>query len=406
MTPTRRQLDSLPPVLTLEDEESFAWRVFHQRHPELIRRLNCAHPYGPEQRAALSALVEESRYGVIAGLSEDAPDRALWQEWDLGHVGTPWTKAPFLWAESYFYRRLLEAVGYFAPGAWNGVDPFAPFKTAELRSPTLDADFAWLNDMPSSADPQASFDAALSASLYGNRADLGFRLTAAGTSSSHERLVADDSLQLWQFLTDYAPVRMTFVLDNGGRELLSDLILADHLLVTGLASEVVLHTKPFPYYVSDATTADVGDCLRRLTEMPGEPGAAGRRIHQAAADGRMRIRTHPFHCAPLSFHHLPEDLADDLGAGATIFKGDLNYRRIVGDCAWDPTRPFHTAASYLPGPAAVLRTLKSDVIVGLSPDRVRDLNNLDADWRVNGNHALVQAALDPRGATGWAALVP
>lgn len=389
-------MDSLPPDLTLEDEDSFAWRVFHQRHPELIRRLNRAHPYGPEQREALSALVEESRHGVIVGLPADVPDRALWREWDRGNIGTPWARAPFLWAESYFYRRLLEAIGYFASGAWNRIDPFAPFKTAELGDPALDADFAWLNDMPPSADPQTSFNAALTASLYGNRADLGFGLTAGGTSPMHERLVADDSLQLWRFLAAHAPVRMTFVLDNAGRELLSDLILVDHLLETGLASTVVLHTKPVPYYVSDATAADVGDCLRRLAEMPGEPGAAGRRVHQAAAEAWVRVRTHAFHCAPLSFHHLPKDLADELGAGVTIFKGDLNYRRIVGDCAWDPTTPFHAAASYLPGPAAALRTLKSEVIVGLSPDRVRELDDADADWRVNGSHALVQAVLDPR----------
>ncbi|MGH4013826.1 MAG: damage-control phosphatase ARMT1 family protein [Pseudonocardiaceae bacterium] len=390
-------MDSLPPALTLEGDDSFAWHVFHQRHPELIRRLNAAHPYGPEQREALSALAEESRHGVIAGLPDDAPDRALWRDWELGNVGTSWAKAPFLWAESYFYRRLLEVIGYFAPGAWNGVDPFAPFKAAELRDPELDADFAWLNDMPPSANPQASFDAVLTASLYGNRADLGFRLMAAGTGPMHEQLVADDSLQLWQFLTVRAPIRVTFVLDNAGPELLSDLIFADHLLVAGLASEVVLHTKPFPYYVSDATTTDVGDCLRRLAEMPGEPGAAGRRVHQEAADGRVRIRTYPFYCAPLSFHHMPESLADDLGAGLTIFKGDLNYRRLVGDCAWDPTSPFHAAVSYLPGPAVALRTLKSEVVVGLSPARVRKLDDFDASWRVNGTQALVQAVLDLKG---------
>lgn len=386
------------PALTLEAEDSFAWHVFHQRHPELIRRLNAAHSYGPEQRTALSALVQESRHDVIADLSEDAPDRALWRKWSRGIVGTSWAKASFLWAESYFYRRLLEAIGYFAPSAWHGADPFAPFKAAELGDSELDTDFAWLNDMPRSADPQASFDTVLTASLHGNRADLGFRLMVAGTGPMHERLIADDSLQLWQFLVDRSPMRVSFVLDNAGRELLSDLIFADHLLLTGLASEVVLHTKPFPYYVSDATASDVSDCLRRLAKMPGEPGAAGHRVHQAVADGRMRIRTSPFHCAPLSFHHIPEELADDLGAGLTIFKGDLNYRRLVGDCAWDPTIPFHAAASYFPGPAVALRTLKSEVIVGLSPDRVRELDDLDAGWRINGTQALVQAVLDVRGA--------
>ena len=46
-------------------------------------------------------------------------------------------------------------------------------------------------------------------------------------------------------------------------------------------------------------------------------------------------------------------------------KGDLNYRRLVGDRLWPPTTPFADVTAYFPGPVAALRTLKSDVIVGL-----------------------------------------
>lgn len=65
-------------------------------------------------------------------LPDDAPDRAAWDRWGRDHLGRAWANAPFLWAESYFYRRLLDAVGYFTPGPWFGVDPFAFLKTAEL----------------------------------------------------------------------------------------------------------------------------------------------------------------------------------------------------------------------------------------------------------------------------------
>jgi hypothetical protein len=372
-------MSPLPPVFTVGVEGSFPWQVFHYRHPELVRRLLEAHPYGPEQRSRVNALLASTLDGVIPPLPVDAFDWPLWREWDRGHVGEPWAKAPFLWAESYFYRCLLDAVGYFG----TGVDLFAPFKAAELADPALDEDFRWIQ--------HPTFGTAVTGSLHGNRADLGFQLLAGRADSAHAPLMADDSAALEGFLTAHAPIRVTFVLDNAGRELLSDLVLADHLFTSGLASDIVLHTKPYPYFTSDATATDVGDCLRRLRKLPGE---AGDRLHEAAADGRLGIRTHPFHAAPLSFHDMPADLADDLAAGLTIFKGDLNYRRLVGDRDWDPAGSFQDAVAYLPGPAAALRTLKSEVVLGVSPDRLSDL---PADWRISGHNALIQASADVAG---------
>nr|WP_063779400.1 damage-control phosphatase ARMT1 family protein [Kibdelosporangium sp. MJ126-NF4]CEL22479.1 FIG01129822: hypothetical protein [Kibdelosporangium sp. MJ126-NF4]CTQ89335.1 FIG01129822: hypothetical protein [Kibdelosporangium sp. MJ126-NF4] len=357
----------MPPVITLESP--FPHQVFHQRHPELFRRLMDAHPYGPVERAALDALLTETQKGTIS-LADDAFDREQWLDWDRRHFGTPWAKAPFLWAESYFYRLLLGAVGYFE----SGVDPFGPFKTAELRSSTLDDDYGWL-------DGELDFDTAMLASLYGNRADLGFQLVAGNSASVHDQLVADDSVAVRRFFRRHMRVPVTFVLDNAGRELLSDLVFADHLLSSGLASEVTLHAKPYPYFVSDATVTDVHDCLRRLRDLP---GGAGLRLHEAAADGRLRVRTHPFHCAPLSFHDMPADLADEFARGLTVFKGDLNYRRLVGDCHWDPSTPFDRAVSYLPGPALALRILKSEVVVG-ADDRQRE-----PGWATAGTYATLQ----------------
>jgi hypothetical protein len=43
---------------------------------------------------------------------------AAWSAWGAGLFGRPWLDAPFLWSESYFYRRLLDATGFFGPGPW------------------------------------------------------------------------------------------------------------------------------------------------------------------------------------------------------------------------------------------------------------------------------------------------
>lgn len=386
----------LPPEFLIRDEGSFGWGVFHQRHPALIRQLSASLPYSPEQCAALDALVQESRFGVVQEPAAEGLGRQSWLTWGQPYFGHPWRDAPFLWAESYFYRRLLEAVDFFAPGPWQGVDPFAPLKAAELRDPELERDFAWLDNL-NDAGRRESFDALLLAALHGNRADLGFRFgSSAGQlqEGRPEQLMSDDSAKVWSYLNENAPLSVIIVLDNAGRELLADLLLADYLITANLASTIVLHSKPTPYYVSDAVTADVRDCLIRLAAMPGAAGQAGHRLQRVPAEGRLRIDTHAFYCAPLSFHDMPKDLAQTLaGAGLTIFKGDLNYRRLVGDREWDPTLPFASATAYLPSPAVALRTLKSDVIVGLDRDTVTHLDAVDPAWRTNGTQALVQAAL-------------
>lgn len=90
---------------------------------------------------------------------------------------------------------------------------------------------------------------------------------------------------------------------------------------------------------------------------------------------------------------MPRDLrADFESAAVTIFKGDLNYRRLVGDRHWPATRPFADAVSHFPGPVAALRVLKSEVAVGLDVDVVSSLDASDEPWRTTGAHALIHTS--------------
>jgi hypothetical protein len=380
----------LPPELLNNDPSGFAWGVWHDRTPRLVTQIRDAHPYGPRQRRALDALLQEISSGVMRPLGPHAHDHTDWSVWGAGHFGRPWLEAPFLGSESYFYRRLLDAVGFFGPGPWRWVDPFEYLKTAELSDPALEPDLAALDAverLPADEQRQAK----LLASLWGNRADLGFRIGASPGQAdpAAARLVADDSDALWAALGPGATVAL--VTDNAGRELLADLILVDHLLREGLAGAVTLHVKPCPYYVSDAVTADVVTCLRRLAGTLGSPRVAARRVDAAMADGRLRLCTHEFYCAPWDYRRMPADLASEFAqASLTILKGDLNYRRLVGDRAWPPATPFADVASYFPGQVAVLRTLKSDVVTGLSPGTVAELDATGQPWRTDGNHGLIQ----------------
>jgi Damage-control phosphatase ARMT1-like domain len=383
----------LPPELLNNDPDGFAWGVWHDRTPRLIAQIRDANPFGPAERRALDELQAEIASGVMQPLGSHAHDRETWSTWGAQYLGKPWLEAPFLWSESYFYRRVLDATGFFGPGPWRWVDPFEQLKTAELEDPGLEGDLAALDDLERlPAEEQGA--AKLLASLWGNRADLGFRIGQSPQAREQEaaRLVADDSADLWTALGPSASVVM--VADNAGRELLADLVLIDHLLQHGLASSISLQVKPWPYYVSDATAADVAACLRRLARTPGTATAVAQRVSAAMAGGRISLRPHEFYCAPWSYRHLPDELASQFQrASLTILKGDLNYRRLVGDRAWPAVTPLPDVAAYFPGSFAVLRTLKSDVVTGLSPATVAELEATGQPWRTDGRHALIQVLL-------------
>ncbi|SFS74966.1 damage-control phosphatase ARMT1 family protein [Saccharopolyspora flava] len=375
------------PLITVEEPGSFGWRVFHERHPVMIERLCAAHPFGPDVRDGLAALLEESTRGVVTPLDDDAPDHDVWHAWIADEIGKPWSQTSFLFAESYFFRKLLAATGFFSSGPWRGVDPFAPMKRAELHNAATADTLKALDALPRLDDAERDA-AAVRAAVWGNQADLAFQLStdASGTTSG---LVTGSPEEFWALFGE--PGEVHLVADNAAGELAADLVLVDRLLTTGRAERIVLHVKPTPYYVSDATPTDVLEVLHHLTGLPGEAGEIGRRVQDSLREGRIAVRSHPFFCAPKEYAEMPGDLrAEFAAASVTIFKGDLNYRRLVGDRHWPATRPFADAVAHFPGPVAALRVLKSEVVVGLDADTVSALDAEGEAWRTRGSHALVQ----------------
>ena len=188
-------------------------------------------------------------------------------------------------------------------------------------------------------------------------------------------------------------------MDNAGTELAMDFALVDGLL-DGIAERVILHVKRHPTFVSDATYDDV---LTFLSEMTGRGdltkgfGDAGKevgtRLQAALLDGRLLVEPDIFWNSGWFLWDMPPRFEDFFAhAALVIFKGDANYRRIVGDAKWPPETPFEQVVSYFPAPLLALRTLKSNSIVGLAQGMAEALDLVDAQWRVNGRRGLAQFA--------------
>lgn len=159
--------------------------------------------------------------------------------------------------------------------------------------------------------------------------------------------------------------RVDIVLDNAGFELYVDLILAGFLLSSGLATNIVLHPKSIPWFVSDVLPNDFAALLNVLANPQGfystpsddekNAGKTPQPLSQKEADelaflfsewsnfhaeGQIAIRPNDFWTHGGSFWRLPSTeprLLEDLKeTELVIFKGDLNYRKLTGDVSLYP----------------------------------------------------------------------
>ena len=74
-----------------------------------------------------------------------------------------------------------------------------------------------------------------------------------------------------------------------------------------------------------------------------------------------------------------------------IWKGDLNYRRVIRDTIWPPGTSMQTAMGSVDLPRMImLRVMKSDVSAGISADTVKTLDRTDPLWRINGSRCFIQ----------------
>ena len=185
-------------------------------------------------------------------------------------------------------------------------------------------------------------------------------------------------------------------MDNAGFELFSDLCLADLLTSLGIAERMVFHIKSMPWFVSDTTPADVHYTLQHMRAAEGKPALrrlAGRWQDYLDA-GTWRFETDPFWTSPLPFSRMaaeaPELYRSLQSADLLVFKGDLNYRKLLGDRDWPHSTGFCASLEgFHPAPLVALRTLKADLVSGLAPER-EALTVGHPDWMVSGEWALIQ----------------
>lgn len=382
---------ALPPYLMTSEEGSFARYTIQSRKPAVLDQLLLDFDYPRDVHTALLEFKDELQQGVVTLLQEPASDKSIWDHDLQPWAGKYWLDIPWFLAEAYFYRRVLELVKYFQPGPWMGQDPYARLKLNQINEalPT----FTQIQGTPPSFAPSLeNFRTVLYRALWGNRSDLS-NLGSFETdmSAQSEKLIRNDSEQVFDFLGHH-PGKIAYIFDNVGDEIYFDLALIDFLIESHFATSITYYLKNQPFFVSDVMVRDYNHVIERLagSDVQSNQELASR-LEKRRRAGEIILETPPFFTTGRDYRQLPKALKADIGShDLTILKGDVNFRRLVGDRHWDPTTPFGRAAGYFPTRALSLRTMKAELVVGLSSDLVQQLaTEAESDWMINGKRGMI-----------------
>lgn len=396
----------LPAPLVGTEVGSFTEFTVTQRMPAIARRVIAENKFPSQINQSLEKLAAELPTGYLPTLANDTgADFPAWEQYLEPYKGQRWVDVPWFFAETYFYRLILNITNYFRPGELQGIDPFELQKSQGLEA-SLDSIISlcsqvdkWLDESRKiGKSKQASVIALLYFALWGNRVDLSLWSAFEDDRSRFDiqnqltHILVDDAFSVSEVLTSAKGGSIDFVIDNAGFELICDLCFVDFLLGSGLVNEVYLHLKPHPTFVSDAMIKDVHYTIDFLAAgSHAKVKAFTKRLQANIASGKLVLTEDYFWTSPLAFWEIPPALKGELAKSSLIVvKGDANYRRLLGDRHWDFTTNIADIVSYLPAPMVALRTLKSEVAAGLKAKIVAEVAKSDPDWLTGGQWGVIQ----------------
>ena len=329
-----------------------------------------------------------------------------------------WYSVAWLSCECYLYRRIFEAVQLSR--CHQSYDPFfdqksKAFYSSEKPMQTLASYLIkFVNNSPGNSrlpdeELRLDFEMFLEYCLWGNKCDLSI---SSGTHVSNqlkessqlkqllEHIISNNTEEVWlhvkSITSNGKPTRIDFVLDNSGFELFTDLCLAEFLLNQSSCEEVYFHVKSMPWFISDVTAHDFQWTLQQCSM------SNDNAVQRLGIRWNTRLAEKTFVIVENLYWTLPHDyslmrkfnlkLYNDLAnSQLIIFKGDLNYRKLIGDRSWAHTTEFAEALhGFCPAPICSLRTLKADLVVGLRSGQDIELSRKEENWMVSGKYAVIQ----------------
>ncbi len=370
------------PYFDSTDSNSFAYFTLTQRLPNIISQLIKTNDWlSPEQIKQLQDLSKDPLQQNISVQYVPPSDTAYWEIFFDTYTDHSWYSTPFFFVEAYFYLAILNICNYFETKR----DPFFSIKCQNLQSNvkhmTRDAT-ALQASMPTCSS--TALHHFILYSLTGNSADL----SQLNSEKSNIDIVIESNINtIYQHFISQE--HFSIFLDNAFSELWSDLVLALHLSKAYPTKKISLHAKSYPTFVSDATAEDITYLLEHLQKLKQDPISSwAEELAAHIESGTINIHSSAFLNAPI--HFTSPLMPATSHKGINIFKGDANYRRLFEDRRLPASALTESYLSKILSPVLLLRTLKSEIVTGLTPQKIHTLNSESPDWRTNGRKGIIQ----------------
>lgn len=332
--------------------------------------------------------------------------------------GTPtWFNTIWLYCECYMYRTLAQEL--LLTKYLRNYDPFEQQKQSAFINSmysikilsTYIVDLVHRADSLSIVETKEEVFKLIRLNLWGNKCDLSLSAGAEVSQicnpiellkSMEKDILADNSELVWNLLrkkeANESPI-IDVILDNAGYEFFTDLCLAIFLTAHKFAGKIRFYVKRYPWYVSDATRNDFYWTLEYMKNSSNETLQELSNLAYGYLQNNMwSIEEESFWTGPYEFadmkKHDPVLYAKLSEAKLAIFKGDLNYRKLLGDINWEYTTEFtKSLRGFQPTNVLSFRTVKSDVCVGLQSGVAEELFKKDENWMFTGQFGLIQITL-------------
>lgn len=387
-----RIIVDIPKQYDTATHDSFARGIIKNNYPNLLKEMSECELISKSHSDELLLLSSELKNGTVKKPIVKNSLSIQWNDTGKKHFKREWLDLPSYWAESYFFYRIGEIFGYTSTmGSFE--DPFLFKKILELRSdklnPLLDkCDFI----LKKTDDKETAIYDSLVLALIGNMADLSHDISnnRNNVKWNEGNILSNDIGLIINKFINKDNKYLIYVADNSGEELVFDLLLCAVLLKYNIFDNISIHLKPYPFFVSDATLFDA-QCT--ITEMP-DSSSLKKILIKFINNGKLNFETDYFYASPYFMYQMPQQLWNKFKkSSCAIYKGDLNYRRLLGDARWDTSTDFKHVTSYFPTSLIALRVMKSDIAVGIPNSISSSLEIDDSAWKYNGIYSVIQTKL-------------